>query len=36
MKLLIDQNLSHRLVGMLAAEFPGSTHVPRCGVSGVP
>lgn len=27
MKLLIDQNLSHRLVGLLAAEFPGSAHV---------
>ena len=27
MKLLFDQNLSHRLVSQLAAEFPGSTHV---------
>jgi predicted nuclease of predicted toxin-antitoxin system len=27
MKLLFDQNLSHRLVGQLAVEFPGSAHV---------
>ena len=27
MKLLFDQNLSHRLVLQLAAEFPGSAHV---------
>jgi predicted nuclease of predicted toxin-antitoxin system len=27
MKLLFDQNLSHRLVALLAAEFPGSQHV---------
>ena len=27
MKLLFDQNLSHRLVTLLAAEFPGSQHV---------
>jgi predicted nuclease of predicted toxin-antitoxin system len=27
MKLLFDQNLSHRLVAHLAAEFPGSAHV---------
>jgi predicted nuclease of predicted toxin-antitoxin system len=27
MKLLFDQNLSHRLVAALPAEFPGSAHV---------
>ncbi len=27
MKLLFDQNLSHRLVQLLAAEYPGSAHV---------
>jgi predicted nuclease of predicted toxin-antitoxin system len=27
MKLLFDQNLSHRLVAQLAIEFPGSAHV---------
>ncbi len=27
MKLLFDQNLSHRLVNLLAVEFPGSQHV---------
>ena len=27
MKLLFDQNLSHRLVEMLAALYPGSSHV---------
>jgi len=26
-KILFDQNLSPQLVGILAAEFPGSTHV---------
>jgi predicted nuclease of predicted toxin-antitoxin system len=33
MKLLFDQNLSHRLVGLLAAEFPGSAHVRDLGMS---
>ena len=27
MKLLLDQNLSHRLVQRLAAEYPESVHV---------
>jgi predicted nuclease of predicted toxin-antitoxin system len=27
MKLLFDENLSHRLVKLLMAEFPGSEHV---------
>jgi predicted nuclease of predicted toxin-antitoxin system len=33
MKLLFDQNLSHRLVGLLAAEFPGSEHVRNVGMA---
>jgi predicted nuclease of predicted toxin-antitoxin system len=36
MKLLFDQNLSHRLVGQLAAEFPGSAHVRDVGVAAAP
>jgi predicted nuclease of predicted toxin-antitoxin system len=31
MKLLFDQNLSDRLVGQLASEFPGSQHVRNAG-----
>lgn len=27
MRLLLDQNLSHRLVPMLTAQYPGSVHV---------
>jgi predicted nuclease of predicted toxin-antitoxin system len=33
MKLLFDQNLSHRLVGRLAAEYPGSRHVRDAGLA---
>ncbi|AUX45375.1 hypothetical protein SOCE26_068570 [Sorangium cellulosum] len=33
MRLLFDQNLSHRLVTLLAAEFPGSVHVRDVGLS---
>lgn len=33
MRLLFDQNLSHRLVALLAAEFPGSIHVRDVGLS---
>ena len=33
MRLLFDQNLSHRLVGLLAAEFPGSEHVRNVGLA---
>jgi predicted nuclease of predicted toxin-antitoxin system len=33
MKLLFDQTLSHRLVGQLAAEFPGSSHVRNVGLA---
>ena len=36
MKLLFDQNLSHRLVGQLAAEFPGSVHVRDAGMAASP
>ncbi len=33
MRLLFDQNLSHRLVTLLAAEFPGSQHVRNTGMA---
>jgi predicted nuclease of predicted toxin-antitoxin system len=33
MRLLFDQNLSHRLVAMLANEFPGCVHVRDVGLS---
>ncbi len=33
MRLLFDQNLSHRLVTMLAGEYPGSKHVRDAGLS---
>jgi predicted nuclease of predicted toxin-antitoxin system len=36
MKLLFDQNLSHRLVAQLAAEFPGSVHVRDAGLATAP
>jgi predicted nuclease of predicted toxin-antitoxin system len=36
MKLLFDQNLPHRLVGQLAAEFPGSAHVRDAGLAAAP
>ena len=32
MKLIFDQNLSHRLVKALASEFPESTHVRYAGL----
>lgn len=32
MRLLFDQNLSHRLVGELAGEFPESVHVGSLGL----
>jgi predicted nuclease of predicted toxin-antitoxin system len=31
MKLLFDQNLSHRLVSALASEYPDSVHVRDVG-----
>ena len=33
MKLLFDQNLSHRLVYLLAVEFSGSQHVRDVGIA---
>lgn len=36
MKLLFDQNLSHRLVGQLAVEFPGSQHVRDAALAAAP
>jgi predicted nuclease of predicted toxin-antitoxin system len=36
MKLLFDQNLSHRLLGQLAAEFPASSHVREVGLVTAP
>lgn len=36
MKLLFDQNLSPRLVGRLAAEFPSSVHVRDIGLAAAP
>ena len=36
MKLLFDQNLSHRLVTALANEFPGSEHVRNVGLRDAP
>ncbi|MCY3960235.1 MAG: DUF5615 family PIN-like protein [bacterium] len=32
MRLLLDQNLSRRLVGLLAIEYPGSCHVVEVGL----
>jgi len=34
MTLLFDQNLSRRLVGLLATEYPGSEHVEHAGLLG--
>jgi predicted nuclease of predicted toxin-antitoxin system len=36
MKILFDQNLSHRLAIQLASEFPGSTHVRDVGLAAAP
>lgn len=33
MRLLFDQNLSHRLVDLLASEYAGSEHVRDAGLS---
>jgi predicted nuclease of predicted toxin-antitoxin system len=35
-KLLLDENLSFRLVALLADAFPGTTHVRDVGLSGAP
>lgn len=32
MKLLFDENLSHKLVGILARDFPGCAHVRDIGL----
>lgn len=34
MKLLFDENLSHKLVGVLAEEYPGSVHVRDVDLRG--
>ena len=34
MSVLFDQNLSRRLVALLAAEYPGSEHVESAGLLG--
>lgn len=36
MKLLFDENLSPRLVGLLTVEFPGSEHVRNVGLAASP
>ena len=36
MKLLLDENLSHRLVSRLARTFPGTAHVDAVGLRGEP
>jgi predicted nuclease of predicted toxin-antitoxin system len=33
-RLLFDENLSPRLVGLLADDFPGSSHVDQAGLHG--
>lgn len=33
MKLLLDQNLSHRLIAGLQSDFPGSAHVRDVGLA---
>ena len=32
MKLLLDQNISHRLVTLLSEQYPDSTHVAYLGM----
>ena len=34
MKLLFDENLSHRLIDLVADEFPGSAHPRQLGMRG--
>jgi predicted nuclease of predicted toxin-antitoxin system len=36
MKLLFDQNLSHKLVGQLSVQFPDSAHVRDVGLPRAP
>ena len=33
MSLLLDQNLSHKLIATVSSAFPGSTHVRNVGLS---
>jgi predicted nuclease of predicted toxin-antitoxin system len=35
-KLLLDENLSHRLAAKLAGQFPGTVHVDEVGLRGQP
>ncbi len=34
MRLLLDENISHRIVASLAQTFPGSRHVSEVGLAG--
>jgi predicted nuclease of predicted toxin-antitoxin system len=34
MKLLLDENISHRLAPLLQSNFPGSEHVTSAGLAG--
>lgn len=34
MKLLLDENISHRIIASLAQTFPGSKHVSEVGLAG--
>ena len=36
MKLLLDENLSPRLIGALSDLYPGSSHVEDCGLPSAP
>ena len=36
MRLLFDENLSPKLVGLVQDEYPGSTHVRDVGLRGAP
>ena len=36
MKLLLDENLSPRLVEVLSRQYPGSRHVDQLGLRGKP
>ena len=36
MKLLFDENVSPKLVGLLEEEYPGSAHVRDLGLKGAP
>lgn len=36
MKLLLDENLSHKLIPQLSQAFPGTSHVDTVGLHGQP